>query len=205
MLVIIDYGIGNLQSIKNMLKRIGVNGVISSEKSVIEGAQKFILPGIGAFDYGMSKLNESGCIPLLNDKVLKQKTPILGICLGAQLFTQRSEEGKTNGLGWFDAETVRFNFGNNTDNLKIPYMGWNDVNYNSSSRLFANMYDNPRFYFVHTYHLKTAHHQEIIATSKYGYEFPVGLERENIIGVQFHPEKSHRFGMMILKNFSELY
>ena len=205
MIVIIDYGVGNLGSIRNMLNKIGVEGVISSETNIIDAASKLILPGVGAFGYGIKKLNDSGIIKTLEKKVLGEKTPILGICLGAQLFTRRSEEGRINGLGWFDAETVKFDFGNNPQNLKIPHMGWSDVTFNPSSRLFTDMYSEPRFYFVHAYHLKTIHKQEIVATSVYGHEFCSGMERDNIVGVQFHPEKSHKFGMRILKNFVELY
>ena len=204
MLIIIDYGVGNLGSIRNMLKKIGAESVISSDKNEIEKADKLILPGVGAFDYGMSKLHEYGFVDLLNKKVLEQKTPILGICLGVQLFTQKSGEGKMKGLGWFDAETVKFYF-ESSFSLKIPNMGWNNVSYNPQSRLFKDMHDEARFYFVHSYHLKSNKPKEVIAKTNYGYEFAAGLEHDNIVGVQFHPEKSHKFGIKLLKNFIELY
>ena len=204
MLVIIDYGVGNLGSIRNMLRKTGAESVISSDKNEIEKADKLILPGVGAFDYGMSKLHEYGFVDLLNEKVLEKKIPILGICLGAQLFTQKSAEGKMNGLGWFDAETVKFDFGNSSS-LKIPHMGWNNVSYHPENRLFKDMHEEVRFYFVHSYHLKSNKPEEVIAKTNYGYEFAAGLEHGNIAGVQFHPEKSHKFGMKLLKNFIQLY
>ena len=205
MLVIIDYGIGNLGSIRNMLKKIGVESLISSDRSDIQKAKKLILPGVGSFDHGMSKLVEAGFVDVLNEKVIHQKTPILGICLGVQLFTKKSEEGKLNGLGWFDAETVKFDLGKDAGNKKIPHMGWNDVTCDPYSRLFKGMYPDPRFYFVHSYHLKAADTKEVCCKSVYAYEFAAGLEKENIVGVQFHPEKSHKFGMKVLNNFCELY
>ncbi len=205
MLVIIDYGVGNLGSIQNMLKKLGVDNVISSNKLDIENADKLILPGVGSFDYGMTKLTEGGFVDILNEKVLIRKTPILGICLGVQLFTQSSEEGTKKGLGWFNAQTVKFNFPNESIPRKIPNMGWANTKCNSSSKLFTNMYEEPRFYFVHSYHLKSSNAHEVVCTSEYGYEFAAGLEKDNIIGVQFHPEKSHKYGMATLKNYCELY
>jgi glutamine amidotransferase len=205
MIIIIDYGVGNLGSIKNMLKRAGVDSTISSDRGHIEKAHKLILPGIGSFDYGMKKLIECGLADILNKKVLEEKIPILGICLGAQLFTKRSEEGKLNGLGWLDAETVKFNFDNSKSGLKIPHMGWSEVSPVKKSLLFKDMYEEPRFYFVHSYHIRPNNEADVITKTKYGYEFVSAIEKENIIGVQFHPEKSHKFGIKLLKNFVELY
>lgn len=202
MIVIIDYGVGNLSSIKNMLKKIGYNDVIISnrEEDIIK-AKKYILPGVGNFEYGMLKLKESRLIPILEREVLNIKKPILGICLGAQLLTNHSEEGDINGLGWLNAETVRFDMSKFKDNEKIPHMGWTEVKNENDCLLFADMYDDPRFYFVHSYHMKTKNKSIISVTANYGYDFAAGLQKDNILAMQFHPEKSHKFGMKMLENF----
>lgn len=204
MITIIDYNAGNIGSIQNMIKKIGGESVVTSDPLQVSKATKLILPGVGHYDYGMENLINTGLIPILNQRVLLDKVPILGICLGAQLFTSRSEEGKTPGLGWFNAETVRFNPPSAA--VKVPHMGWSGVElHNNSSPLFTDMYEDPRFYFVHSYHMRTDHTEEILAFSEYGYRFVSALEKENIIGIQFHPEKSHKFGMKILENFINLY
>jgi glutamine amidotransferase len=205
MLTIIDYNAGNVRSIQNMLKKIGFKSAISAQIEDIEKAEKLILPGVGSFDYGMEQLEKSGLIPILNKKVIENKIPILGICLGVQLMTKKSEEGSKNGLGWFNAETIKFDKTKLPDSYKIPHMSWVEAKYNTDSKLFKNITENPRFYFVHTYHLHTNNQTDILTTANYGYEFVAGLEKENIVGVQFHPEKSHKFGMQILRNFVELY
>ena len=206
MLTIIDYKAGNVRSIQNMLKKIGYKSIISDKFEDIELADKLILPGVGSFDFGMEQLENSRLIPALNKKVLQDKTPVLGICLGVQLFTNSSEEGQKKGLAWFDAETVAFDKNKLPENYKIPHMGWAEINCNKQSKLFQNLHETPpRFYFVHAYHLKSDNERDILATTSYGYEFVVGLEKENIVGVQFHPEKSHKFGMQILRNFVENY
>lgn len=205
MLTIIDYKAGNVRSIQNMLRKIGYKSIISNKVDDIKAADKLILPGVGAFDYGMEQLEKSKLIPILNEQVLIKKIPILGICLGVQLFTLGSDEGKTTGLAWLDAKTVSFDKIQLPDSFKIPSMGWNNVNYNKSCKLFHNMPNDTRFYFVHSYHLETTKKQDVIVTANYGYEFVAGLEHENIVGVQFHPEKSHKFGMQLLRNFIEKY
>ena len=205
MIVVIDYGIGNLGSIANMLKKVGVEAVVSSEAAVIDRADKLILPGVGAFDNGMKNLAERGLIPLLNDKVLEDQTPILGLCLGMQLFTQRSEEGELPGLGWLEAETVRFKFDQAHARLKIPHMGWNTVQVCQPHPIFADMEADMRFYFVHSYHVVCAEARTVLAQTHYGYDFASAVAKENIVGVQFHPEKSHKFGMKLLRNFAERF
>jgi len=204
MIVIVDYGLGNLKSISNMFNKIGEQAVISSKVSDIEKAHKLILPGVGAFDKGMNNLHESGFIPVLNKKVMDLKTPILGICLGMQLFTTRSEEGSHEGLDWIEAETVRFKFENNQSNLKIPHMGWNSITIQKQNSLFKDFHQEPRFYFVHSYHLRCRYKKDILTTSHYGYDFPSSVQHENKIGVQFHPEKSLKYGMKFLGNFVKL-
>src|SRR3989344_4495913 len=194
MITIIDFGVGNLGSIQNMLKKIGYKSVITSNIQEINNAQKLILPGVGKFDYAMQQLAERNFIDVLNKKVLLEKTPILGICLGVQIFTKGSEEGKLPGLGWFDAETLKFNFEPNS-NLKIPNMGWHDIHIKKESKLLQGLPANSRFYFVHSYYLKCNNSQDGILSATYGFEYVCAIEKENIVGVQFHPEKSHRFGM----------
>jgi imidazole glycerol-phosphate synthase subunit HisH len=205
MIVIIDYGVGNLTSIKNMLKRAGAESVISNNADDIAIADKLILPGVGAFDYGMGQLRNSSFFDLLNQRVLEDKIPVLGICLGAQLLTRGSEEGKSDGLGWIDAETIRFRENLMDDSLKIPHMGWNDVCVVKNSKLFDDMHADPRFYLVHSYHLSDVNPDEVLVTCNHGYDFVAGVEKNNILGVQFHPEKSHKYGMKILQNFALKY
>lgn len=201
MIVIVDYRLGNLGSIKNMLKRIGSESLISSNVSDIERAERLILPGIGNFDQGMRNLEVLGLLPVLEDKVFQKKTPILGICLGMQLFTRKSEEGESTGLGWIDGEVVRFKFDDKERHLKIPHMGWNLAEIRQRNPLFEEMYPEPRFYFVHSYHVACRNEEEVLTQTFYGYKFASSVKKENIYGVQFHPEKSHKFGMKLLDNF----
>lgn len=202
MIVVIDYGIGNIASVLNMFKKIGAKDVcVSSDNSIIEKADKLLLPGVGSFDAGMNNLEKSGLIPILNNKVLIEKTPILGICLGMQLLTQKSEEGIKPGLGWIDGETLKFNFNNNNE-LKIPHMGWNYVNVKKENPLI-DINEKNRFYFVHSYYVK-CNEEQSIATTQYGFDFTCMVKKENIFGAQFHPEKSLRFGMKFLENFVKL-
>lgn len=204
-ITIINYGAGNLQSVRNMLKKAGATDVLISDKvEDIQHAEKLILPGVGHFDYGMQKLNESGLIPILEQRVLQEKTPILGICLGAQLMTQSSEEGNVNGLGWVNGKTVAFNKTKLPEGYKIPHMGWNDVYANKESPLFEAMPEHPRFYFVHSYHLEMENERDVWLTANYGYYFCAAYQKDNIYACQFHPEKSHKFGMQLMKNFIEL-
>jgi len=205
MLTIVDYGVGNLASIKNMLKKIGAEAQISSDPSVISAAEKLILPGVGAFDTCAQKLQESGLTGLLNQKALVEKIPVLGICVGMQLLMSGSEEGILPGLGWINGKIIRFRQDQLPSELKIPHMGWTDVFPNKSSRLFDNMYEDPRFYFVHSYHPAADNDSDVLVYAQYGYKFAAGLEHENIMGVQFHPEKSHKFGMKLLDNFVKHY
>lgn len=204
MIIVIDYKIGNLLSIKKMIERAGGEVKISSSLDDIMNAEKLILPGVGSFDYGMNQLKNSNLIEALNEKVINQKTPILGICLGAQLMTNESEEGDMKGLGWVDASTVRFNL-NNFPNLKVPNMGWLDVEVKKNHKLFKNLKQNSRFYFVHTYHFECFNIPDVVVEAKYGYNFSAGFINGNIIGLQFHPEKSHKFGLQLMKNFVKYY
>lgn len=203
MITIIDYGMGNLGSIVNMLKKLGATSHISSEPGEIARAEKLILPGVGAFDQGMTSLVQRGLVDVLHESVLEKRTPILGLCLGTQLFTERSEEGRLPGLGWLEAETVRFRLEGNAEGLKVPHMGWNYIELRESCPLLRNLPQSPRFYFVHSYHLRCRQSPDTRATTEYGYDFPSVVQRDNIMGAQFHPEKSHKYGISLLRNFVE--
>lgn len=203
MIVIIDYGLGNLASVLNMFKKIGVKDVtVSGNEEIISKATKLLLPGVGAFDAGMNNLTQSGLIPLLNQKVLQEKVPILGICLGMQLLTKRSEEGKNAGLGWIDAETVKFN-PDPSLKLKVPHMGWNYIQVKRQNPLIDTQSKN-RFYFVHSYYVKCFDESQSIATSNFDIDFTCMVNKDNIFGAQFHPEKSLKFGMKVFENFARL-
>ena len=205
MITIVDYGMGNLRSIQNMLKHLGVASEITSDKEIIGNAESLILPGVGAFDKATARINELGLRDVIISKANQDKIPILGICLGMQLLGNSSEEGHSRGLGLVDAQSVRFEFGDREKQLNVPHMGWNTVFANNDHSLFRNMAAEPRFYFVHSYHVVCADKDEILGTTDYGGSFTSAIARDNIMGVQFHPEKSHTFGMALLKNFAESY
>ncbi len=204
MITIVDYGVGNLGSIRNMLKKVGSESCITSVPSEISTANKLILPGVGAFDAGMRHLQNSGLLPALQERVKQRRVPILGICLGMQLLTQRSEEGVLPGLGWVDAEAVRFKVEEGAS-LKVPHMGWNVVSPQKPSLLLNGAHPEERFYFVHSYFVRCSNRADVLLTARHGNEFDAAFESDNIMGVQFHPEKSHKFGMHLLRNFSEAY
>lgn len=204
MVVIVDYGVGNLNSIQNMIRRSGHQAIISGDPDVVQKASKFLLPGMGHFDNCMSRLTASGLLGILENKVLKEKVPLLGICVGLQMLMSSSEEGVLSGLGWIDGKTIRFKEEQLPDNLKVPNMGWLEVNFNKPSKLQYNL-EAARYYFAHSYHVKCEDQSDVLISSPYGYTFTAAIERDNLLGVQFHPEKSHRFGMQLLKNFVELY
>jgi len=203
MIIIVDYKVGNLGSILNMLRKIGAKAEISSDRKKIEDAAKLILPGVGSYDTGVKNLQELELINILNFKVLEQKVPVLGICLGMQLLTTSSEEGIEQGFSWIKGRTKRFRFPEDS-NLKVPHMGWNYVNQQKESILFKEMYETPKFYFVHSYYIEPVDNSDILATTSHGIEFCSSLEKENIFGTQFHPEKSHKYGMRLLRNFANL-
>lgn len=205
MITIINYGMGNLGSIANMLKRIGHDSLITNKPEDIEKATKLILPGVGAFDNGMQSFNSLGFSSILNKKVLEEKVPILGICLGMQLMTEGSDEGKEAGLGWIKGRFEKFAFGEDMKMYKVPHMGWNKLEQVKQSKLLEGYEKTPRFYFVHSYYFKPGNQPDVLGTTSYGIEYASAFEHENILGVQFHPEKSHKFGMNLLKNFAEKY
>lgn len=203
MLAIINYGLGNLSSIQNMCRRLGIDATVTADPATIANASKLLLPGVGHFKRGMENLNNSGLRSLLDDLVLVKKKPVLGICLGAQLMTKHSEEGDVDGLGWVDATTVRFD-SSRINGLKIPHMGWSEITVTDQNPLWSNLPAAPRFYFVHTYHFLFQEVSEVSATCSHSYDFACAFQKENIFGTQFHPEKSHKFGMRVLENFNKL-
>jgi len=200
MVCIVDYGIGNIGSIKNMIKKIGYASVVSSDREVIQNADKLILSGVGSFDYAIEKLKELDLFDLLDYEVRVKKKPILGICLGMQLMTKGSDEGEKQGFAWIDAFVYRFE----VDKLKVPHMGWNLIDIEKNNQLSSNLYDENRFYFVHSYHVLCEDKSDVLFSTNYDLSFVSGFSKDNIYGVQFHPEKSHKFGKKLLENFCEL-
>ncbi len=192
---------GNLGSVLNMFKRIGVPAQIIDQPVQLVGATKILLPGVGAFDQAMKRINESGFREVLDQKALVERVPVLGICLGMQLLTRGSEEGVLTGLGWIAADTTRFP---KQEGLKVPHMGWNIVSPSTASPLTANLPEESKFYFVHSYSVHVDDESNSILKCVYGKSFDAAVQRDNIYGAQFHPEKSHRYGMQLLKNFAEL-
>ena len=205
MTTIIDYGMGTLGSIQNMLKKFGEPSIITTNPLEIEQATRLILPGVGAFNTGMNRLTELNLIPILNKKVLENKIPILGFCLGIQLMTKSSMEGNSDGLNWFDAETIKFNLNEMEGKFVLPNMGWRNVSIKKEIPLFEGLNEESWFYFVHNYHIVSNSKRQVGMTSEYGYEFVSSLVDDNILGVQFHPEKSHKFGLKLLQNFINNY
>lgn len=204
MIVVVDYGTGNLGSILNMLRKVGAQAVASADPEVIEGADRLVLPGVGAFDNGVRNLRERGLVEVLNHKVVERGTPILGVCLGMQLLTQGSEEGQLPGFGWVDAEVRRFAFSGAQTHLKVPHMGWNTTTLLHPHSLFAGLEADARFYFVHSYYVACRNPETALAETWYGEAFTSSVASGNVLGVQFHPEKSHRFGMQLFRNFVAL-
>jgi glutamine amidotransferase len=200
-IAIIDYGVGNVASIANMCKKIGVSASVVRTPAELRAARRLILPGVGSFDHGMSELRSRGLVDPLNELVLKEDMPILGICLGMQLFAQASAEGSETGLGWIAARCLKFEFARTETRLKVPHMGWNTVAAVNSGQSFIP--PDARFYFVHAYHLDCEHASDVAGETTYGYRFCSAVAKANIFGVQFHPEKSHRFGMDLLRRFVE--
>ena len=203
MISIIDYGLGNLGSIKNMFKWIGADCEIISTRDSIMNAQKIVLPGVGSFDNAMRNINKLGIKNCLDIKALEQRVPILGVCLGMQLLTESSEEGVLPGFGWIKGETKRFNFVNNK--IKIPHMGWNIAEKVIDHPIIEGLGIDPRFYFVHSYFVRVKCSKNKLMVTKYGEEtFDSAILNDNIFGAQFHPEKSHKFGMTLFKNFASI-
>lgn len=201
---VLNYGMGNLGSVVNMLKRFSIQVQIVEDYASLKNAEKLILPGVGSFDKAMSNLDNLGFTELLKEKINEQKIPVLGICLGMQLLTKSSEEGSRLGLGLINANVRQFS-NNISPELKVPHMGWNLIKPMRESKLLENLDDQSRFYFVHSYFVECHDVNDVIASTYYGIEFVSAFQQDNIVGVQFHPEKSHRFGATFLKNFVDFY
>jgi len=201
-IVVIDYGLGNPASVRNMLRKAGHASEVTCDPAVIRSAARLILPGVGAFDHGMRNLAERGLIDVLNEAVMERGTPILGICLGLQLMSRKSEEGVLPGLGWLAAETVRFRFAPDASE-RVPHMGWNIVTPVADTFLSDRLLPDTRFYFVHSYHVRCDDPADVALTAPYGGQVVAAAVRGNVAGTQFHPEKSHKFGLALLQGFAE--
>lgn len=202
-IVIVDYGMGNLNSVKRKLDRLSMDSKISSNSIDLLNADKIILPGVGHFSNAMENLTQLKLIEPLQEIALNLKKPILGICLGMQLMAKFSQEGNVAGLGWFDAEVVRFKI-SDTLKYKIPHIGWNQISISKESALMEGIVELSEFYFVHAYHFKNNCREDLLNTTKYEYDFTSAIEKNNLFGVQYHPEKSHVVGEQLLLNFCNL-
>lgn len=201
MIAIVDYGLGNVQAFKDVYNRLNLPVLIARSSKDLVDATKLILPGVGSFDYAITKLDESGMRKNIEDLVMDKQMPILGVCVGMQMLAKSSEEGKLKGLGWIDAIVKRFDTNND---IILPHMGWNNVYPRSYDGLYKNTKEDLRFYFLHEYYFDACEESDVEATANYEGEYACSVRRENIYGVQFHPEKSHHFGMQLLKNFAEI-
>lgn len=204
MIHIVDYGLGNLQAFVNMYKRLGFESVRARAAVDLENATKIILPGVGAFDHAMELLAASGMRERLDDLVLAQRVPVLGICVGMQILANSSEEGTGQGLGWVPGRVCSFSGNPASASLPMPHMGWNDVVPAPGCLLFRGLEDDARFYFLHSFYFDVANPAHSVARAEYGFAFDCAVNKGNVFGVQFHPEKSHHWGAALLKNFAEL-
>jgi glutamine amidotransferase len=204
MITIIDYGLGNVLAFANVYKRLNIAVSVAKTVDDLAGAKKLILPGVGAFDHAMIRLDSSGMREKIETLVTKDGLPILGICVGMQILAKSSEEGKLEGLGWIDGTVKKFGSAPLTEKVRLPHMGWNDVKPVKDTKLFMNLENDAMFYFLHSYYFGCNNTEDILASCEYGSPFCCALNHDNIYGVQFHPEKSHHFGTMLLKNFAEL-
>jgi glutamine amidotransferase len=203
MIRIVDYGLGNILAFQNMYKRMNIEAGVARTAADLEGATRIVLPGVGAFDEAMDLLEKSGMRPRLTELVKDQRVPTIGICVGMQILAQSSDEGRKPGLGWIDGEVKHFKALGGPE-LPVPHMGWNDVQPGAGQKLFAGLESEARFYFLHSFYFRCQREEDVAASSLYGADFACAVHRDNIYGVQFHPEKSHHFGARLLKNFAEI-
>lgn len=204
MITLIDYGVGNIFAFQNVYKRLNIPTKIAKRKEDLANAEKLILPGVGSFDYAMAQLNASGMREKLDELVLEKKVPVIGICVGMQMMGNRSDEGKLEGLKWIDSEILKFDESLIQQRTKLPHMGWNDVVPINNHPLFIGLEKEAIFYFLHSFYFKCKNELESIAISNYGISFSSAVHRENIYGIQFHPEKSHQYGEKLLHNFANI-
>lgn len=204
MIVIVNYGSGNIRAIANIYERLQIAHSIANEPAELEQAEKIILPGVGAFDETISKLDSSGFREVLNEQVLTKKVPVLGVCVGMQILANSSEEGKRPGLGWINGQVKKIDKETLTLKPKLPHLGWNSVQASKANQLFNNIDPEKGFYFLHSYYFECSQKEDVAATAHYGKSFACAVNHANIYGVQFHPEKSHANGITLLKNFATL-
>ena len=204
MITIIDYGLGNILAFANVYKRLNIPINVAKTADDLVGATKLILPGVGAFDNAMQRLDQSGMRESIDHLVLQQGVTVLGICVGMQILAHCGEEGKLRGLGWIDGQVKKLDIKSLPHRTHLPHMGWNNVRPLTANRLFAGLDTDSRFYFLHSYYFECKNRDDVLADSDYGVRFSCAVNHKNIYGVQFHPEKSHHFGVQLLKNFAEL-
>ena len=204
MITVINYDLGNIKAFVNVYNQLNIPIAIATKSDDLRNASKIILPGVGAFDNAMEKLERSGMRRVLEELVLIKKLPVLGVCVGMQMLGHSSEEGSLPGLGWIDGEVRKFNLPSSSQNTPLPHMGWNDVRPIKKNKLFEGLEEYARFYFLHSYYFQCQKDENVLAVTDYGGKFASPLNAENIFGVQFHPEKSHQWGISLLKNFAEI-
>jgi glutamine amidotransferase len=204
MIVIVDYGVGNIKAFANIYKLLNIPFSIARKEEDLKAATKLILPGVGAFDYAMVQLEKSGMKERLDELVLQEKVPVVGICVGMQMLANGSDEGNKPGLGWIDASVKKFDESKIMYSTHLPHMGWNDVYTVKENKLLNGLEGDARFYFLHSYYFECHHSEDEIAMTEYGIKFSCAVNKNNIYGVQFHPEKSHHNGTKLLENFSKI-
>lgn len=204
MIAIVDYGLGNVKAFAQVYYKLNIPAEVVKQPDDLKSAEKIILPGVGAFDHAMQLLDKSGLRHTLDECALKRRIPVLGICVGMQMLAESSEEGMLPGLGWIDGRVLKMNPSKLTHKTCFPHMGWNDVKPTINHALFKGLEENARFYFLHSYYFQTQHNENVIAVTDYGGLFTCAVNAGNIFGVQFHPEKSHHYGLQLLKNFAEM-
>jgi len=199
---LVNYGVGNIQAFAHIYQRLNIPVVVATTAGQMARAEKIVLPGVGAFDWAMARLNASGLRDMLDELVLRQRVPVLGVCVGMQMMAHRSEEGELPGLGWIDAEVVHFDPAQ-ISHAPLPHMGWNDVRPTASDSLFLGI-EAPRYYFLHSYCIAPRQQADVLATAYYGSDFTAAVRIGNVFGTQFHPEKSHQWGIDLLRNFADI-
>jgi imidazole glycerol-phosphate synthase subunit HisH len=203
-ITIVDYGLGNIRAFLNAFKQLNVEARTAQTATELAGSTKLILPGVGAFDHAMERLNASGMRDTLTDLVVQKGVPVIGVCVGMQMLARSSDEGEAGGLGWIDGRVRSLRALDTAGDTRMPHMGWNDVRPTAASKLFEGLEHDARFYFLHSYYFECARPENVAAVAEYGREFSCAVHAGNIFGVQFHPEKSHRFGTRLLENFAAL-
>lgn len=204
MIAIIDYGLGNVKAFANVYKRLNIPAIIAKHAEELKNATKVILPGVGAFDHAMKMLEKSAMKPVLDEMALQNNVPVLGVCVGMQMLARSSEEGKLPGLGWIDGEVIGFKSSAAKYSIRVPHMGWNSIKPTRLNGLLQGLEVESRFYFLHSYYMRCSKSEDVFAITEYGAEFACAVSHGNIYGVQFHPEKSHQWGIKLLENFAGL-